>query len=81
MARGWKTQIRQYGAISSKTLSSIARDSTKVSDPDRAERKAMEQADICLTCKKPDCKGTYACFKRRRKEQACEKTNGTNSST
>gem|GEM_PF-3749016 len=71
---GWKQQARQYGRVNAKSLSVLAQDQKppekKVIDAYRTK----EQADVCLGCSKTVCTGSPECFRKRRKELTCAKS-------
>lgn len=69
---GWKQQVRQYGVVSTRSLVKSAGDRAHPGTASSKDEERKRQADICINCTKPECKGTNTCFKKRRKEQECE---------
>ena len=69
---GWKQQVRQSGMVSTRSLVKAAGDQRPPEAASVKEEKRRKQADICINCTKPECRGGDACFKKRRKERECE---------
>ena len=72
MRTGWKSQLRQYGTVSARSLGDARTDTQHQKDRAEEYAKKKEKADICLHCEKETCLGTTNCFKKRKKEQSCE---------
>lgn len=79
----WKRELQMYGTVRAKSMARMAEDNMppeeikKVGSRGRNKERtagylSKEQADICLNCKKKKCTGDPDCFKKRRKEAACD---------
>ena len=66
---GWKSQIRQNGVVSARSLAKAAEDRKFQEDASPKDEKNKKEADICLNCKKPVCKGSDGCFKKLNKNK------------
>ena len=67
----WRMNLRNYGTIPSKSISRASDE--RNATPIKHTRRANHLADICLSCKAKNCKGTDKCMKKRKKELECLK--------
>ena len=71
----WKVQLKRTGMVRGKSMAQMASDQKPYKGERKGERKesagymSKEAADICLNCKKAECKGSEYCFRKRKKKQ------------
>ena len=67
---GWKLQAKQFGVVSSRSLTKAAGDLVPPEEKQIMAHRKKENADICLSCTKSasQCYGGDRCFMKRKKE-------------